>query len=182
MPLESHLERLQREIAAAVEGLSAERLGWSPPGKWCAAEVLEHLYLSYTGTIKGCHRVADGEALVTRSTFGHRWRTMVVVELGYFPSGRKTPKVANPRGLPRDKVLAEIGPKIAEMDALIRLCEEKLGRRAKLMDHPALGPLNGRQWRKFHLIHGLHHVKQIQALRVGSQNEREKPLTAKIAK
>jgi hypothetical protein len=167
MPLDPRLERLRQEIAAAVEGLSAEGLGWSPPGKWCAAEVLEHLYLSYTGTIRGCQRVADGElpTPAARSKFGHRWRAMVVVEFGYFPTGRKTPQVAEPRGLPREKVLAEIGPKIAEMDGMIQLCEEKLGRRAKLLDHPVLGPLSGRQWRKFHLIHGLHHVKQIWALR-----------------
>jgi hypothetical protein len=33
------------------------------------------------------------------------------------------------------------------------------------LDHPILGPLTGGQWRKFHLVHGLHHVKQIRRLR-----------------
>jgi hypothetical protein len=28
-----------------------------------------------------------------------------------------------------------------------------------------LGPLTIRQWRKFHLIHGRHHIKQIRAIR-----------------
>jgi hypothetical protein len=62
-------------------------------------------------------------------------------------------------------VRAEIGPKIAEMDDLIRRCEEELGSRQKLLDHPILGSLTAAQWRKFHLVHGLHHVKQLRRLR-----------------
>jgi hypothetical protein len=53
-----HLQRLREEIAAAVSGLAAEQLSRHPEGKWCAAEVLEHLYLTYTGTLKGFERVA----------------------------------------------------------------------------------------------------------------------------
>ena len=40
-----------------MEGMSNEQWAWHPPGKWCAAEVLEHLYLTYTGTIEGFERV-----------------------------------------------------------------------------------------------------------------------------
>jgi hypothetical protein len=51
------------------------------------------------------------------------------------------------------------------MDAMIARCEKQQGRSRKLLDHPILGPLTGNQWRKFHLVHGLHHVKQIRRLR-----------------
>jgi hypothetical protein len=157
---------LQEEIAAAVAGLSAEQLIRHPPGKWCAAEVLEHLYLTYTGTVKGFERVAEaGKPLATTQTWTQRGRTLIVVALGYLPSGREAPPVARPRGLPPEKVLVEIGPKIAEMDGNIARCEETFGSRLKLLDHPILGPLTGAQWRKFHLVHGLHHVKQIRRLR-----------------
>jgi hypothetical protein len=157
---------LQEEIAAAVAGLSAEQLIRHPPGKWCAAEVLEHLYLTYTGPVKGFERVAEaGKPLATTQTWTQRGRTLIVVALGYLPSGREAPPVARPRGLPPEKVLAEIGPKIAEMDGNIARCEEKFGSRLKLLDHPILGPLTGAQWKKFHLVHGLHHVKQIKRLR-----------------
>jgi len=160
------LRRLREEIAAAVAGLSPEQLSQHPPGKWCAAEVLEHLYLTYTGTVKGFERVAAaGKPLVTAQTWPQRGRTLVVVGLGYLPSGREAPPVARPRGLPPEKVLAEIGLKIAEMDDSIARCEQKLGSRRKLLDHPILGPLTAAQWRKFHLVHGLHHVKQIRRLR-----------------
>jgi hypothetical protein len=164
--VDPHLQRLQEEIAAAVAGLSEEQLIRHPPGKWCAAEVLEHLYLTYTGTVKGFERVAEaGKPLATTQTWTQRGRTLIVVALGYLPSGREAPPVARPRGLLPEKVLAEIGPKIAEMDGNIARCEEKFGSRLKLLDHPILGPLTGAQWKKFHLVHGLHHVKQIKRLR-----------------
>jgi hypothetical protein len=34
-----------------------------------------------------------------------------------------------------------------------------------LLDHPILGPLTAAQWMKFHRVHGMHHVKQMQRLR-----------------
>jgi hypothetical protein len=166
--VDSHLQRLQEEIAAAVAGLSAEQLSWHPPGKWCAAEILEHLYLSYTGTVKGFERVARaGKPLGSRQSWRQRRQTLIVVGLGYMPPGRQAPQVARPRGVPQETVLAEIGPKIAEMNDMIALCEEKLGSRSKLLDHPILGPLTAPQWRKLHLVHGLHHLKQIRRLRRG---------------
>ena len=160
------LQRLQDEIASAVRGLTVEQLSWHPPGKWCVAEVLEHLYLTYTGTVKGFERVAEaGKSLATTPTWAQHGRRFVVVGLGYLPAGREAPPVARPRGIPQNKVLAEIGPKIAEMDEIVGRCAERLGARCKLLDHPILGPLTAAQWRKFHLVHGLHHVKQIRRLR-----------------
>ena len=164
--MDPRLKRLQEEIASAVAGLSAEQLSWHPPGKWCATEILEHLYLTYTGTSKGFSRILEAEKpLATTSTWTQRGRRLVVLGLSYLPPGREAPPVARPRGLPKEKVLAEFGPKIAEMDDMIARCEQKLGKRNKLLDHPILGPLTGAQWRKFHLVHGLHHVKQIRQLR-----------------
>ena len=159
------LQRLQQAIQSEITGMSAEQLRWHPPGKWCAAEVLEHLYLTYTGTIKGCERVIDARKPVARAaTWADRGRTFVVVGIGYLPSGRQAPSVARPNGLPAEKVLGEILTKIADMDDIIGRCEDEFGA-GKLLDHPILGPLTGAEWRKFHVVHGLHHVKQIRRLR-----------------
>jgi hypothetical protein len=164
--VDPRLQRLQGEISSAVAGLSPGHLTWHPPGKWCVAEVLEHLYLTYTGTVKGFERVATaGKPLATVPTWTQRGRTLIVVGLGYLPSGREAPPVARPRGVPPEKVLAEIGPKIAEMDAIIARCAEIFGSHRKLLDHPILGPLTAKQWRKFHLVHGRHHGKQIRRLK-----------------
>lgn len=166
--VDTQLKKLQQQIGAATAGLSVEQLCWHPPGKWSAAEVLEHLYLTYTGTIKGLERVvAAGKPIITALNWQQRGRRFVVLSLGYLPSGREAPAFARPRGIQSEKVLVEVELKIAEMDAMLEECEEKFGRGA-LLDHPILGPLNGVGWRKFHLVHGLHHVKQIRRLREGS--------------
>ena len=164
--MDPHLATLQRAIASAIDGLSPEQLAWHPPQKWCAAEILEHLYLTYTGTTKGFSRIFEaGELRAIRPTLKNRAQTVIVLGLGYLPSGRKSPPQAQPRGLPAPQVASEIAAKIAEMDEVIARCQEKFGSRAKVLNHPFLGPFSTAQWRKFHLVHGLHHVKQIRALR-----------------
>jgi hypothetical protein len=164
--VDPHLQRLQTKIADSLAGLSRERLIERPTAKWSIAEILEHLYLTYTGTLKGFERVAAaGKPLATHQTWKQRGRTLAVVVFGYLPSGREAPAVSRPRGLPPDKVLVEIATKIAEMDESIARSQQKHGSHRKLLDHPVLGALTGPEWRKFHLVHGLHHVKQIRSLR-----------------
>jgi hypothetical protein len=166
--MDSLLEELKRVLESAVEGLSSEQMSCHPAEKWCAAEVLEHLYLTYTGTIGGFEKVRDGgKPLAMRPSIRQRSRTLVVVGFGYLPSGRKAPKPTVPRGLPLEKVRSEVGLKIVAMDEIIAECEARFGRGVKLLDHPILGPLTGAQWRKFHLVHGRHHARQIRQLRAG---------------
>ncbi|HET6179759.1 MAG TPA: DUF1569 domain-containing protein [Candidatus Sulfotelmatobacter sp.] len=157
------LETLQQEILSAVEGLTPEQLSWHAPEKWCAAEVLEHLYLTYTGTVKGFERVVEaGKPLATATTLKQRVGRLVVTRFSYLPSRREAPPVARPRGLAQEKVRAEIGATIAALDDILRGVRRA---RKKLLDHPILGPLTAWQWRKFHRVHGRHHGKQIRRLR-----------------
>lgn len=160
--MDLYLERLRQAIDSATSGMSSEQLTRRPEGKWCVAEVLEHLYLTYTGTQKAFERCLHaGKPLGGVPTFKQRVATTAVTELGYFPKGRKSPDQVLPRGMSAEKVVAEIGPQIAAMDRVIAQCEQRYGSRIKVLDHPVLGPLTARQWRKFHLAHGRHHVKQI---------------------
>lgn len=164
--MDPHLKRLQNEIADAVSGLDSEQRSWHEPGKWCVAEILEHLYLSYSGTVKGCGRVLEaGKPLGSRPTLRNRVQALVVVGWGYMPSGRKSPEAARPRGLAAAKVFGEIQARISEMDAALTQAAVKFGSRRKVLDHPLLGPFSVTQWRKFHLVHGMHHVKQIRRLK-----------------
>ena len=167
--MDSRLEKLRRALEEAVEGMSSEQLRWHPEGKWCAGEVLEHLYLSYTGSTRGFERVLEaGKPMARSSTMMDRVRVLLVVGLGYLPEGRKAPPNTVPRGLAVDELRRDIGEKMAAMDAAIGRCEEKLGRRVRLLDHPVLGPLTGAEWRKFHVVHGMHHRKQLVRLRAGA--------------
>lgn len=164
--MDPHLEKLQSEVAAAFKGLSEEEMLRHPADKWCVAEILEHLYLTYTGTIKGFARVLEaGKPLAGKATWKRRAQAWVVVSLGYMPRGREAPVHARPRGTPTEKLRTEICSEIAKMDEIIGRCESQLGKNVKVLDHPFLGPFSGAQWRKFHLVHGLHHVKQIRSLR-----------------
>src|SRR6266853_4219510 len=98
--MDTRLEKLMAALGSAVEGMSSQQMTCSLPGKWCAAQVLEHLYLTYTGTIKGFERLLEaGQPTATAASVKDRWRSLVVVGLGYLPTGRKAPRVAEPRGL-----------------------------------------------------------------------------------
>jgi hypothetical protein len=164
--MDSRLEKLKENLESVMDGMSSEQWSWHLPGKWCAAEVLEHLYLTYTGTITGFERVLrKGKPLATRASMAQRVLTFVVVGLGHMPAGRKAPPIVQPKGLPVEQVQKEIGEKIAAMDAIIAQCEARFGRHVKLVDHPILGPLTATQFRKLHLVHGRHHQKQLLRLR-----------------
>jgi hypothetical protein len=166
------LHKLQQAVESAIDGLSADQQSWHPPGKWCATEVIEHLYLTYTGTIKGCERViAAGKVNPTAPTWRQRAAKIVVIGFGHMPSGRESPAVARPRGLPAEKVIAEIVSKIAEMDELLNRAEQKFGN-GPLLDHPVIGPLTAAEWKEFHFIHGMHHVQQIHRLREGAMRKK----------
>ena len=170
--MDFRLDKLKKSLESAVEGISREQWSWHPPGKWCAAEVLEHLYLTYTGTIKGFERVmTTGKPLASRASMAQRVRSLVVVGLGHMPAGTKAPAVAMPKGLPAETVRSEFAAKIEAMDAIIAQCEARFGGRVHVLDHPILGPLTAPQWRKLHVVHGQHHHKQLLRLRAGATRQ-----------
>src|ERR1700732_4904189 len=134
--MNSRLEKLKQSLESAVKGMSNEQWNWHPPGKWCATEVLEHLYLTYTGTIEGFERVmTTGRPLASRASMTHRVRALVVVGLGHMRAGVKAPAVPVPKGLPAETVRNEFGAKMAAMDAIIAQCEAHFGPRAHVLDH-----------------------------------------------
>jgi hypothetical protein len=160
--MDSYLERLQRELESATEGAPAAGLELAPAGKWNAAQVLEHLFLTYKNTNKGISKCLENRApLATNATFRHRIGTLLVVGLGYLPGGRKAPERATPQGMPAAEVQQAIFPEIQRMDSGLRDCETRFGPKTKIMDHPILGPLTAAEWRKFHWVHGRHHARQI---------------------
>lgn len=164
--MDSHLDHLQRAIASVTRGVTPTDLTRHPDGKWSAAEVLEHLYLTYTSTVKGFERCLQaGRPQVTPPTAKQRLATVLVVGAGLMLGRREAPPYTRPRGTPAEKVVAEIGVQIAAMDRIIAQCEARYGKRVKLLNHSVLGPLTGTEWRKFHWVHGRHHIKQIRRLR-----------------
>jgi hypothetical protein len=177
--MDTLLEELKQALDSATDGMSNRQMSWHPPGKWCAAEVLEHLYLTYTGTVKGFERLLNaGKPVPGRASLRQRLRTLIVLRFNHLPEGRKAPKQTVPRGLAPETVRAEVGLKLEAMDGIIAQCEARFGN-GKVLDHLILGPLTAAQWRKFHWIHGRHHVKQILRLREQARNENELAVNGK---
>lgn len=154
-------------IQSATEGMTEEQLLFHPEGKWCSAEVLEHLSLSYSGTAKVMDKcLKEGKPLGGRPTLKQRLQHFVVLDIGYFPSGRKAPKHVVPSGGIGGKAAVEqIFADFKRMAERHAECEKKFGNSGPIADHPVLGPLDALQWAKFHRVHALHHMKQIARLR-----------------
>lgn len=160
--MDAYLERLQQELESAMAGATTEDLMKSPAGKWNSGQILEHLYLTYKGTNKGIAKCLEsGAPLVTRATLKQRVQGFVVLDLGYLPDGLKAPERVIPRGMPCEEVSRAILPEIRQMQSGLADCEHRFGARTKVLDHLILGPLTAAQWRKFHLVHGRHHARQI---------------------
>ncbi|MGH9501074.1 MAG: DUF1569 domain-containing protein [Terriglobales bacterium] len=164
--MDSYLQRLQNAITSATHGMDVAALTRHPEGKWSTTQILEHLCLTYTGSSKGFERcLQEGRPLARTPTLKERVAVFVVTGLGYFPEGRTAPERTVPRGMAAEDIVRTISDQLAAMDKLITQCETRFGRSTQILDHPVLGPLTARQWRKFHLAHGHHHAKQIVKLR-----------------
>jgi len=164
--MNSRLQQLQKALTSVIEDMSPAELQRHPEGKWSAREILEHLYLTYTNTTKGLEKcLAAAKPMGRKPSVKDRVASVLVTKFGYLPEGRESPERAKPRGTPIEQVVAELTKEIQRMDDAIAACEKRHGKRAKLLDHPVLGPLNGNEWRGFHCSHGRHHIKQIQRLR-----------------
>jgi hypothetical protein len=160
--MDSYLERLRQELEDTMTVTGPDRMVSGPEGKWTPAQVLEHLFLTYHNTNKGLAKCLEkGKPLGTRATLRHRLSTLLVVHAAYFPKGRKAPERALPQGMAADEVRRVLLPEIQQMDAGLAECERRFGPRARILDHPVLGPLNAGEWRKFHWVHGKHHARQI---------------------
>ena len=158
----SDLERLRRELEETIAAASDRALSQAPEGKWNSAQILEHLLLTYKNTNYGLGKCQEkGAPLATSATLPHRLGRVVVVSFGYMPKGREAPLRARPQGLPPAEVRSTIFAEIDKMESGFAECERRFGARTKLMDHPILGPLTAKQWRKFHWVHGRHHARQI---------------------
>lgn len=160
------LESALNAIRQAVEGLTDDQLSWHPEGKWSAAGILEHLSLAYGRTTERMMPLLDHDPAPARKrTFRESVGNILVLKFGYIPAGRKAPQALVPVGLCPAEARTCIEEKMFELDRAIAGCETRFGNEKKVLDHAILGPLSASEWRKFHCVHTLHHMKQVWALR-----------------
>jgi DinB superfamily len=158
------LEYVRRETERATREASAEALSQAQNGKWSPIQVLEHLALSYTATTKGLLRATQsGQIERGGRTLKHRARCFYVLGLGRFPSGVEAPKHVVPGAGLGDDPLRRFNDALVAMDSMLVDAEKRFGRTTWVLNHQVLGPLTAQQWRRFHEVHGRHHLKQVAA-------------------
>jgi hypothetical protein len=171
--MNSTLQQLQREIAASLHSLDATQTQLRPPSrpsKWSIQQIIEHLLLTYSGTETAINaRLAKRTPTRARPTLTHRVFQFAVTQCGYFPTGRDAPETVTPQTTTHPLSGEELAQATAEhlghLDLLFTEAETLFGPASQCASHTVLGPLNIDQWRKFQLIHGEHHLKQIAAIR-----------------
>jgi hypothetical protein len=161
--------KLRKTLSNAIAGMDVDDLSRHPEDKWSAAEILDHLNLTYLGTIKNLERrIAEGKTCAEGDRRKKRWPRLFVTRFGYMPNGRKSPERAMPRGTPAQQVTSEIMKNIERLDGVIAECEMRFSGGVPIAEHPILGPLTAGEWRGFHLTHGCHHAKQVRVLKKNS--------------
>jgi len=163
------LELVRAELNSAIDSLSAADAERAVEGRWSIANVLEHLDLTFSRNAAGLERrIAKGDAPARRRTLKQAAIRFLIVTLGYFPEGRKSPEMVVPKGRPYSDVVKDIQSHLEELDRVMAEGERALGATGAVLDHPVIGPFSIDDWRTFHVVHTRHHVKHIKARRIGA--------------
>jgi len=169
--MNKNLAQLQRAIADSLRGLDSTQTQLRPiaqPEKWSIQQVAQHLCLSYTYTEVAINaRLVKGTPTRAKPTLLQRAGQCTLITLGYFPRGRQAPEMVTPvsDGTFSGEDLARSATEnLARIDKLLDEAGALFGN-GRCINHKILGPLSVGQWSRFHLIHGRHHVKQIEAIR-----------------
>jgi hypothetical protein len=167
------LERVACQIANEVRGLDAETTQLHPNGlahKWNVQQVVEHLVLGYRLTAGNLEtRLKKGRLSRKQTRTCLQWSLqLMILSFGYLPQG--VPALDETMPVP-GRFTAMDGQQLDDllrremnaMDALLDSCRHKFGIE-RVATHPWLGPLRVDQWRRFHAVHGLHHMTQLQSV------------------
>jgi hypothetical protein len=172
--MNNDLQVLQREIAHSLRGLDAGQTQLRPKARsnrWSIQQIVEHLLLTYsaTETTISVRLEKRTPTRVKPSTLQH-FSQYTLIRLGYFPRGRKAPAMVAPspttHPLSGEELTESVDEHLMQLDAIFHEGEDLFGS-GRCASHMVLGPLSIPQWRRFQLIHGEHHVKQILAIRKG---------------
>jgi DinB superfamily len=152
------------EAAGAIVSVEPSRWSVAPgPGKWCAAEIAQHLILSY-GPLSDELSGGKGFALRVRPRWLRalvRWRYLPgILRTGRFPAGARAPREARPEGpLPaRDDAVRRLREAARRFER--RLAEAAAASRVRLT-HAYFGALTATQAARFLAMHARHHAKQL---------------------
>lgn len=168
------LQQLQRDLAHALRRLGSSQTQLRPlshPDCWTIQQIVEHLLLTYKSTEDTLNaRLIKGRPTLAKASLIQRVKQYAVMRIGYFPTGRKAPLPVTPPSPTADPLSGEaltraIDQHLISLDTVCNKAEDLFGRTSRFATHAVLGPLHIDHWRRFQLIHGRHHIKQILAIR-----------------
>jgi hypothetical protein len=170
--MDTILQQLHKEIVSVLEGLDSTQTQLVPPSspeKWSIQQIIQHLCLTYAFTEAAFEaRLAKRTPTRAQPTFRQRIGQFSVITLGIFPNGREAPERVAPPRVVSPVCGADLAlyadDHLTRIDKLANQAEALFGH-GRCISHMILGPLTIHQWRRFHLIHGRHHLKQIRAIR-----------------
>jgi Protein of unknown function (DUF1569) len=167
------LERVVSQLSCEVLSLDAETTQLHPNGlayKWNAQQVVEHLVLGYRQTSSALEtRLSKGRLSRNQTRTWVQWSLqLMILSFGRLPRGvpalDETMPVAGRFAAMDGQQLGDLlRQEIDTMDELFDACRRKFGM-DRVAVHPFLGPLRVDQWRRFHVVHGLHHVTQLRSV------------------
>jgi len=134
----------------------------APPGKWCAAQIVDHLAISvdWSGGKFAERRAREPMVRRPRSPF-QRIAYFFIMRVGWIPRLFNASEGTRPSDRP-DRAAAERRFR-AGHGRFLELQQILLPARRNdlFVKHPVLGDLNFEEWLHFHVWHCGHHAKQI---------------------
>ena len=170
--MDDDLQRLDTEVTMALVGLDARATQYAPRGrndKWSIQQIAEHLQLALELSSRGVRaKVEKGVATRGQASVTERLGQWMVLSLGFFPSTREAPEASTPKRPAVLRTGAQLADRIHlalhEFDRLARRAQQVFGN-APVLRHTVLGPLSISAWNRFHLLHGQHHIRQVERIR-----------------
>jgi hypothetical protein len=176
------LATVQQRFQQALEPMSVPEMQVYPldnDKRWNTQQIAEHLILTYQLTSKTLgERLAKKRRTNAKRTALQRWLQIMVVGIGHLPKGAPAPEATVPLSSPPasgSELARRMSEEVEKMDQLIDQCRQVFGMEY-VASHVLLGPLRVDQWRRFHAVHGEHHLKQVLALKEMMSPTRELPV------
>jgi hypothetical protein len=167
------LERVVCQLESELGGLDAETAQLHPKDlayKWSAQQVIEHLVLGYRLTSDALDsRLKKGRLTRDRKRTWLQWSLqLMILTFGKLPQGvpaqtETTPTPHHFAAMNGAQLSRLLRDEIEQMDTLLDGCRRKFGME-RVTRHPLLGPLRVDQWRRFHVVHGYHHLNQLRSV------------------
>jgi hypothetical protein len=167
------LERVVSQIAGEVRELDAETAQIHPGDhayEWTAQQVIEHLVLGYRLTSRALeNRIKKGRLSQNQDRTYLQWSLqLMILSFGALPRGvpalnETTPTPDSFAAMDGRQLGTLLRQEMEAMDAMLDRARRKYGME-RVAVHPWLGPLRVDQWRRFHAVHGRHHIAQLRSV------------------